>query len=127
MVSGEPVVLITRSRDRSATFPGSTPAFIDAPMSAAPQPKWSARVSPTSRQISPASGYAGLPSNITMVQPPRSPLTSSVHTIHPVLDTQKNVSPARMSLCSRSVLRCSMTIPPCPCTIAFGTPVVPDE
>jgi hypothetical protein len=55
------------------------------------------------------------------------PETRKFHIIQPVVVNQKTRSPARASTCRCSFLRCSSRIPPWPCTIAFGSPVVPDE
>ena len=49
------------------------------------------------------------------------------HIIQPVVVNQKKRSPAFRSQCRCIFLRCSSRMPPCPCTIAFGSPVVPDE
>ena len=49
------------------------------------------------------------------------------HMIQAVEAYQKNRSPTPTSMCSAACLCCSSTTPPCPCTIPFGSPVVPDE
>ena len=49
------------------------------------------------------------------------------HIIQPVVVNQNSRSPACASRCRCSILRCSSRIPPWPWTIAFGSPVVPDE
>ena len=49
------------------------------------------------------------------------------HIIQPVVVNQKKRSAGVTSSCSASDFLCSRTIPPCPCTIPFGSPVVPEE
>ena len=49
------------------------------------------------------------------------------HIIQPVVVNQNIRSPSRTSNMSPIALACSMTTPPWPWTIAFGSPVVPDE
>jgi len=56
-----------------------------------------------------------------------SPETRKFHIIQPVVVNQKRRSPGRVSTWRLSFFRCSSRIPPCPWTIAFGSPVVPDE
>ena len=51
--------------------------------------------------------------------------TRKFHIIQPVVVNQKTRSPSRASRCRYIFLRCSSRIPPCPCTIALGSPVVP--
>ena len=49
------------------------------------------------------------------------------HIIQPVVVNQKNRSSGVSSSCSANAFLCSSTMPPCPCTIPFGSPVVPEE
>jgi hypothetical protein len=53
--------------------------------------------------------------------------TSAFHIIHAVVVNQSSRSPCLMSKQSPRFLQCSSRIPPCPWTIAFGNPVVPEE
>jgi len=62
-----------------------------------------------------------------MVVPVRSPPTRKFHIIHPVVVNQKNRSPGPRSQWSETAFRCSSTMPPCPCTMGLGSPVVPEE
>ncbi|SKY00232.1 Uncharacterised protein [Mycobacteroides abscessus subsp. abscessus] len=73
-----------------------------------------------------ASGANGCPENVTIVAPIRRPATWKFHIIHESAVCQKNTSPGPISLCSPSTLTCSTTMPPCPCTIPLGFPVVPE-
>ena len=52
--------------------------------------------------------------------------TRKFHIIQPVVVNQNMRSPGRRSRCRR-FFSCSSRIPPWPCTIAFGSPVVPEE
>src|SRR5256885_6745471 len=70
-------------------------------------------------------GWAAIVGRI--VVPTSSPPTKRFHIIHPVVVYQKKISPGFRSRLSPTLLRCSRTIPPCPCTMAFGKPVVPEE
>src|SRR4051794_24589425 len=72
-------------------------------------------------------GYAGLPSRSTMVAPRKRPDTSMFHTTQLVEPTTKSRSCGWSTACNVSVFRCSRTTPPWPCTMPFGTPVVPEE
>ena len=49
------------------------------------------------------------------------------HIAHPVVVNHRTRSPGRVSRWKACVLRCSSRIPPWPCTMAFGSPVVPEE
>ena len=49
------------------------------------------------------------------------------HIIQPVVVNQKRRSPGWASTWRFSFFRCSSRIPPWPWTIAFGSPVVPEE
>jgi hypothetical protein len=64
---------------------------------------------------------------MTTVAPVSRAETSRFHIIQPVVVNQKNRRPGPRSQCSARNFRCSTTIPPCPCTIPFGSPVVPEE
>ena len=72
------------------------------------------------------SGWLGAPSKIATVQPRVSAMTWQFHMIQPEAVSHMNVSPARMSLWSGN-LEPSSRIPPWPCTMGFGVPVVPEE
>ena len=52
---------------------------------------------------------------------------SQFHIIQPQVVKKNNRSPGRRSVCSRCSLRCCSSVPPAPCTMHFGTPVVPEE
>ena len=69
----------------------------------------------------------GLPSKSTIAASVSSTETRKFHIIQPVVVNQNTRSPSRQSRCRYIILRCSSRIPPWPCTIAFGSPVVPDE
>ncbi len=62
-----------------------------------------------------------------MVDPTNRPETRKFHIIQPVVVNQKNRSPGPRSQCSANAFRCSTVIPACPCTMPFGSPVVPEE
>jgi len=49
------------------------------------------------------------------------------HIIQPVVVNQKIRSPGFASKWRFIFFRCSKRIPPWPCTIGFGSPVVPEE
>ena len=49
------------------------------------------------------------------------------HIIQAVVVNQSVRSPGPMSICRPNALRCSSRMPPWPWTIAFGSPVVPEE
>ena len=49
------------------------------------------------------------------------------HIIQPVVVNQNSRSPACASMCRRMTFSCSSRMPPWECTIAFGSPVVPEE
>jgi hypothetical protein len=72
-------------------------------------------------------GVPGLPSYSTIAASVSSTEVRKFHIIHPVVVNQNTRSPARASRCRTIFFRCSSRIPPWPCTIAFGSPVVPDE
>ena len=72
-------------------------------------------------------GYPGDPSYSSTVASVSSPETMKFHIIHPVVVNQNSRSPACASTCRCSIFRCSSRMPPWDWTIAFGSPVVPDE
>src|SRR6185503_568858 len=119
--SGDPVDPIARSPSHGS---GRTPAFIDAPMKPALVPNVVTRASAAKSHSLAGSGW---PSYSTIEAPASRPPTRKFHIIQPVVVNQKNRSPGDRSECSRAFFRCSSRIPPCPWTIAFGSPVVPDE
>nr|WP_205347144.1 hypothetical protein [Pseudonocardia broussonetiae] len=69
----------------------------------------------------------GLPSYVTAVTPESRLETTLFHSIQLVVVYQKKVSPGPRSFCSAVEARLIATTPPWPCTIPFGTPVVPEE
>ena len=73
----------------------------------------------------PRSGHAGSPSIITIDARSSSAETSAFHIIHAVVVNHSRRSPGLRSQPSPRSLRCSTSMPPWPCTIAFGSPVVP--
>src|SRR4051794_24159910 len=64
---------------------------------------------------------------VTTAQPTSSAEASAFHIIHAVVVYQSSASPGPRSQDSAWFFRCSSRIPPWPCTIAFGLPVVPEE
>src|SRR5215210_7388261 len=119
--SGEPVEPTARSPSHGT---GRTSAFIDAPMNPALVPKVVTRASAANSH---SRFGSGCPSYRTIVAPASNPPTRKFHIIQPVVVNQKKRSPGDRSEWSRAFFRCSSRIPPWPCTIAFGSPVVPDE
>ena len=91
-----------------------------APISVAP-------VSAASRHCQRMSGCSGLPSIITIDARTSSDDTSAFHIIQAVVENHRIRSPGPRSQLSAWFFRCSSRIPPWPCTIAFGLPVVPEE
>src|SRR5512144_1750753 len=73
------------------------------------------------------SGHARLPSYRTMVAPRRSPETWTFHIIQLVVENQKNRDRGCTSKWMPRNFKCSRVMPPCPCTMPLGRPVVPDE
>ena len=63
----------------------------------------------------------------TTAEPTRSPDTQKFHIIQPVVVYQKNRSSGPRSKCRPRTLACSSRMPPCPCTMGLGLPVVPEE
>ena len=86
-----------------------------------------ARSCSTIRHCSRKSGYKGFPSIITTDARARSPDISAFQIIQAVVLNQKIRSSGPMSHDSTRFFRCSIRIPPWQCTIAFGSPVVPEE
>ena len=72
-------------------------------------------------------GYPADPSYNINVAPASMDATEKFHIIQPVVEYQKNFSPCFTSQCSSSTFICSIRLPPTPCVMAFGLPVVPDE
>ena len=64
---------------------------------------------------------------MTIEAPTSSADTSAFHIIQAVVEYQSSTSPRPRSHDSAWFFRCSRTMPPWPCTIAFGWPVVPEE
>jgi hypothetical protein len=73
------------------------------------------------------SGWPGLPSYSTTVEPSSRPPTRKFHIIQPVVVNQKKRSAGPRSRWSEIDLSSSRAIPPCPWTIGLGSPVVPEE
>ena len=104
-----------------------SPALRQAITNAGLTPMTDGRVSAASRHCCARSGQAGSPSSITIELRNSSADTSAFHIIHAVVVNQNSRPPGFRSQPSPRFLTCSKRIPPCPCTIAFGSPVVPDE
>ena len=85
------------------------------------------RVSSATRHCQPGSGHVGSPSSITIDDRTRSAATSAFHIIHEVVLNQSRRPPGFRSQLNACALRYSSRMPPCPWTMAFGRPVVPDE
>ena len=125
--SGAPVDPTPRSAERSATSFGTNPSLRHCRRKGALVPKYVMPSSSLIRHSEPRSGYARLPSYITTVEPESSPETSRFHIIQPVVENQKNTSSGPRPSSSAMDFVCSSVMPPCPWTIGFGSPVVPDE
>ena len=131
--SGEPAEPMARSADRSVMRRRSMFACRTPVWKAALAPKKVTPVSPTNCHRRVQSGDsvlpAGWPSKRQRVVPPSSPPTCRFHTIPPVDAYQWNRSPvstvAPRLLCSVLSLSDSSTMPPWPCTMGLGRPVVP--
>src|SRR5919108_529647 len=80
-----------------------------------------------SRHSAPMSGWPGLPSYSTTVAPSSSPPTRKFHIIQPVVVNHRKRSAGPRSRCRASDFSSSRAMPPWPCTIGLGSPVVPDE
>ncbi len=91
------------------------------------RPKNVGFVSSTSRHWNARSGYAGLPSIITIDARWSSVETSAFHIIQAVVVNHWSRSPGCRSQLKPWFFRCSTRMPPWQCTIAFGNPVVPEE
>src|SRR5690348_12911328 len=122
--SGAPVEPTPRNADRSASSRGTMPALRQAIRNGAEVPKYVMPASAASRH-NPAG--SGAPSYSTTAAPTAGPDIRKFHIIQPVVVYQKNRSPGPRSWCSASIFRCSSRIPPWPCTIGLGNPVVPEE
>jgi hypothetical protein len=85
------------------------------------------RVSSASRHCQPASGHAGSPSSMTIDARWSSAATSAVHIIQEVVENHSSRPPGLRSQLRGCALRYSSRMPPWPCTMAFGMPVVPEE
>ena len=105
---------------------GAMPAFSALASRPALAPMQVIEVRSASSHRTPRSGYAGLPSYSTIAASLCRAPTTKFHIIQPVVVNQNMRSPGRRSRCMR-FFSCSSRIPPCPCTIAFGSPVVPEE
>ncbi len=116
-----------RIDERSNRRPGSTSALRHAIVKAGLRPKNVGRVCPASSHWKLRSGYAGFPSIITIDARSSSVETSAFHIIHAVVVNHCSRSPGWRSQLNAWFFRCSRRIPPWQCTIAFGSPVVPDE
>ena len=90
-------------------------------------PKSVTRCCSASRHSASRSGWPGLPSNSTIVVPTSRPPTRKFHIIQPVVVNQNNRSSGPAPVQGQFDFICSRTIPPCPWTIPFGSPVVPEE
>ena len=85
------------------------------------------RVSSATRHCQPRSGHAGSPSSITIDERTSSAATSAFHIIHEVVLNHSRRPPGFRSQLNACAFDSSSRMPPCPWTIAFGRPVVPDE
>src|SRR5882757_7903944 len=125
--SGAPVEPTARNADRSNRSTGRSPSLRQDWMYGADVPKYVIRSRSANSHNAESDGWPGLPSNRTTVAPTNRPEIRKFHIIQPVVVNQKNVSPGPRSQCSANAFRCSSTMPPCPCTMPLGSPVVPDE
>ena len=103
------------------------PALRQPISSAGPAPISVGCVRSASRHCAERSGYCGLPSSITIEARSSSVETSAFHIIQAVVVNHISRSPGWRSQLRPWFLKCSTRMPPWPCTIAFGSPVVPDE
>ena len=106
---------------------GTTPDLRQDMMYPGLRPSSDAPVSAASFHCASRSGQSGLPSSSTRVARRSSAEIVMFHIAHAVVVNQKIRSPGRASIRSPNSLRCSSRMPPWPCTIAFGRPVVPEE
>ena len=119
--------MIARSDGRLKASAGTTPALDIRFTKAGLAPKKVTSQSWATRHSASGPGYAGLPSYSTGRTPSSSELTRKFHIIQPVV-VKKNIrSPGRRSMCRCCSFICSSRIPPWLCTIALGSPVVPEE
>jgi len=81
----------------------------------------------TANYLKRAGWVMGEPSNRMIVASEASALTSQFHIIQPQVVKKNRRSPGFTSVCNRCSLRCCSKVPPAPCTMHFGTPVVPLE
>ncbi len=94
---------------------------------AGPSPIIVGRTSSAIRHWLSRSGHIGLPSRHTIDAPVSNVDTSAFHIIQAVVVNHISRSPGPRSQLSTWFLYASRMMPPWPCTIAFGSPVVPDE
>ena len=90
-------------------------------------PKQFISASRANRHSASMSGWPGLPSYRQMVAPGSRQPTRKFHIIQPVVVNQNIRLPSCRSRCRKPFFSCSRRMPPCPCTIGFGSPVVPEE
>ena len=95
--SGDPVRPSCRTRERSATSRGTTPAFIAACTKAALVPKNVVPVRSASCHSASGPGWAGLPSYSTAAAPTERTPSAMFHITHPVVVNQKSRSPGPIS------------------------------
>ena len=123
--NGEPVLKITRNFDKSwLDFNSSRRRQVDKNLGLVPK-----CVMPQSATISQRrfnDGRAGNPSNSVMLAPAYRPASIQFHIIQPVVVTYRRLSSTRRSQCSSSSFVCCKSVPPAPCTIHFGGPLVPE-
>ena len=84
-------------------------------------------VSCASRHWKARSGHIVSPSIITIDARTSSAETSAFHIIHAVVENHSRRPPGLRSQHSPTPFGCSISWPPWPCTMALGSPVVPDE
>ena len=125
--SGEPVMPSVRRWDRSTARAGSIPAARQDIRYAGLVPSSVTRASAAIRHCCRRSGKSGLPSTTTMAARRSSADIQMFHIAHAVVVNHSEQSPGRTSRWKACVLKCSSRIPPWPCTMAFGSPVVPEE
>src|SRR3954452_9943679 len=125
--SGDPAVPTTPMLLRSNSRPGCRPALRQATTKAGLRPIIVGGVSSASRHWNDTSGHTGSPSIITIDARVSSAETSAFHIIQAVVENHISRPPGLLSQPSDWVLKCSTSMPPCPWTIALGSPVVPEE
>ena len=114
------------SLDRSRPLPGSMPSFMHEDRKAAEVPKVVVPVCAARSHSTFRSGWPGLPSYSTISASVSSTPARKFHIIQPVVVNQNTRSPFCASTCRYIFFRCSSRMPPWPCTIALGSPVVPE-